>query len=126
MTFVRASGAHQISKCDDHQIKKQKYTFTGVIPTRLNKKAAPKEKVVAATNKKAAPEKKVAVAKNKKAARRKQQKTAIEANNVKEIWDIVRVIPKAQEQIPFQDCFKDAVVSVLGIQSKSRRQLGSL
>ena len=52
----------------------------------MNTKAAPKEKVVAATNKKAAPsEKKVAVAKNKKAARRKQQKTAIEANNVEEI-----------------------------------------
>ena len=66
--------------------KKRKYTFTGVIPTTLNTKAAPKEKVVAATNKKAAPsEKKVAVAKNKKAARRKQQKTAIEANNVEEI-----------------------------------------
>ena len=40
----------------------------------------------------------------------------------------VRVIPTAEEQIPcrIKNCSKDAAVSLLGIQSKSRRQLGSL
>ena len=37
--------------------------------------------------------------------------TAIKANNVEEIWDIVRVILTAQEQIPCQECSKDTVVS---------------
>ena len=48
------------------------------------------------------------------------------ANNVEAIWDIVRVIPAAEEQIRPMPGMLQRRGSVLGIQSKFRRQLGSL